>query len=285
MNVTMSVTGEAHAPLAPPVIAHASAKQSGLPGALRRKVINRHMALLTASWCVGIGLWEIIGRRSSRYSFASATDTFSALRRLAASGVLWHHTSISFRELIVAFAVGGFIGVVGGTFAGMSRTFRTVTENWVTVGLALPFAAIFPIFLVWFGLGESSKVALGVFAAVMPVWGATRVGIESVDVQLVEMTRSFDGKHRHVVRSVVLPWALPNIIEGLRVGLTRAFLAVVVGEMLASRGGLGYLINTSGATLRMDNLLAAVTVVTIITLCIVQMMSMLRHALVPWWDR
>jgi NitT/TauT family transport system permease protein len=284
MNVTMSVAGEAR-PLAPPAIARGSIKRPGLPSALRRKVFNRHMALVTASWCVGIGLWEIIGRRSSRYSFASASDTFSALRGLAGSGVLWNHTSISFRELIVAFVVGSFIGVVGGTFAGMSRTFRTVTENWVTVGMALPFAAIFPILLVWFGLGESSKIALGVFAAVMPVWGATRVGIESVDAQLVEMTRSFDGRHRDVVRSVVLPWALPNIIEGLRFGLTRAFLGVVIAEMLASRGGLGYLINVSGSTLQMDNLLAGVVVVTIITLLIVHLLTFGQHLLVPWWDR
>jgi ABC-type nitrate/sulfonate/bicarbonate transport system permease component len=140
------------------------------------------------------------------------------------------------------------------------------------------------MFLVWFGLGESSKVALGTFACVMPVWGNTRVGIESADVQLIEMTHSFGGGTRHLVRYVVLPWALPNIIEGLRFGLTRAFLGVIIAEMLASRGGLGYLINTSGSTLQIDKLLAAVVVVTLITLCIVHLLTLVRHLLVPWWD-
>jgi ABC-type nitrate/sulfonate/bicarbonate transport system permease component len=243
------------------------------------------MALVMLSWLVGIAIWEYAGNHSNDYAFASASDTFAALRELASSGVLWEHTQISMRELLIAFTFGSAIGIVGGTLAGMSWSFKTVTENWVTVGLALPFAAVFPIFLVWFGLGESSKIALGVFACFMPVWGNTRVGIESVDNQLIEMTRSFGGRNRHIVRSVVLPWALPNIIEGLRFGLTRAFLAVVVGEMLASRGGLGYLINVSGSTLRMDNLLAAVVVVTVITLFMVYAMTLVRRAAVPWWDR
>jgi ABC-type nitrate/sulfonate/bicarbonate transport system permease component len=252
---------------------------------LRRRMFSRRMGLVTASWIVGLLIWEWVGRRSNKYSFASASDTFIALGELARSGVLWHHTQISFRELAAAFAIGSVIGVTGGTVAGMSRTFKTVTENWVTVGMAAPFAAIFPIFLVWFGLGEESKIALGAFAAVTPIWGSTRVGIASADEQLLEMSRSFGGKRRHLVRTVVLPWALPNIIEGLRLGLTRAFLGVVVGEMLASRGGLGYLINVSGTTLQMDKLLAGVVTVTIITLCIVYMLTTVQHLLVPWWDK
>jgi ABC-type nitrate/sulfonate/bicarbonate transport system permease component len=252
---------------------------------IRRQLFNRRMALVTVSWIVGFGVWEVAAQFSSEYAFAGPLDTFSALRELASSGVLWEHTEISSRELGIAFALGSTVGIVGGTIAGMSRTFKTLTEQWITVGLALPFAAIFPILLVWFGLGETSKVALGAFAAVMPVWGNTRVGIESVDPQLLEMTRSFGGRRRHLVRMVVLPWALPSIIEGLRFGLTRAFLGVIIGEMLASRGGLGYLINVSGETLQIDNLLAAVVVVTTITLVIVWMMTLLRRVLVPWWDR
>jgi NitT/TauT family transport system permease protein len=268
--------------------AKAATAESGSPArhrGLRRKVFSRRTALVTGSWLVGLAVWEVVGRRSNQYAFASASDTFRALWKLTENGVLWEHTQVSFRELAVAFAIGSAIGVIGGICAGMSRTVRIVTENWVTVGLAIPFAAIFPIFLVWFGLGEGSKIALGVFAAVMPVWGSTRVGIESVDQQLVEMTRSFGGRSRHLVRSIVLPWALPNIIEGLRFGLTRAFLGVIIGEMLASRGGLGYFINVSGSTLQMDKLLAGVVVVTIITLCIVHLLTLMQHILVPWWDR
>jgi ABC-type nitrate/sulfonate/bicarbonate transport system permease component len=283
---TMSAsTAEGVIPVAPAGAAETAAPGRGLFGRFRQRLWTRQMGLVLASWVVGIAIWEYAGNHSNEYAFASASATFAALRDLASSGVLWEHTLISFRELTIAFAIGAVIGVVGGTFAGMSWSFKTVTENWVTVGLALPFAAVFPIFLVWFGLGESSKIALGIFASVMPVWGNTRVGIESVDRQLIEMARSFGGKRRHIVRSVVLPWALPNIIEGLRFGLTRAFLAVVVGEMLASRGGLGYLINVSGSTLRMDNLLAAVVVVTVITLAMVHVMTLVRRAAVPWWDR
>ncbi len=254
-------------------------------GVFRRRILTRKMALVTGSWVVGIAIWEVAGRLSSPYIFASASATLSALWELARTGALWANTKVTMEELALAFVLGALAGIIGGTLGGMSRTFRTVTENWVTVGLAIPFAAIEPLLLVWFGLGAASKIALGWFACVMPVWINTRVGIESADAQLIEMTRSFGGRSRQVVRYVVLPWALPNIIEGLRFGVTRAFLGVIIGEILASRAGLGYVINSAGATLQMSKLLAAVVVVTLITLCIVQIMTLVQHTLVPWWDR
>ncbi len=237
------------------------------------------------SWVIGLGIWEIVGRTTSPFVFASFSQSVRALWKLLLDGSLLHHTAISTAELAVGFSIGAVVGISGGLAAGFSRTFRSVTDHWITVFLALPFAAVFPMFLVWFGLGLSSKIALAAFASFMPIWLNAQTGVRSVDWQLVEATRAFGGSWRQVVRWVVLPWSLPMLIEGLRFGLSRAFLGVIIGEFLASQGGLGYLIALSGQTLRMDNLLATVMVVTGITLALSSLMKLVQRATVPWWEK
>ena len=209
----------------------------------------------------------------------------AALWELTRTGVLLEHVGVTMTELAIGFSIGAVIGFVGGMLAGLNRTFREMTNGWVTISLSTPFPAIFPILVVWFGLGIQSKIALAVFAGFVPVWFNTRAGIVAVDPRLAEMTRAFGGKWWMVMRSVLLPGGMPAVMEGLRMGLGRAFIAVIVGELLASRSGLGYLINLSGQTLRMDQLLATVVVVAAITVALSAFMDRIQSLLVVrWWD-
>jgi ABC-type nitrate/sulfonate/bicarbonate transport system permease component len=250
---------------------------------IRRGRFTRHLPALL-SWGIGIALWEILGHITNPFIFASFSESVKALWELLRTGVLMEHAAISMVEFGIGFSIGALFGLLGGLAAGLSRTFRDMTDNWVTVFLATPFAAVFPIFLVWFGLGASSKVALAIFACFIPVWLNTRIGVSSVDRQLLEMAHSFRARWRHVFGSILLPWSLPSVMEGLRMGVGRAFLAVIVGELLASRGGLGFLIALSGETLRMDNLLAVVIVVTGITVALSYLMKRIQRVVVPWWE-
>jgi ABC-type nitrate/sulfonate/bicarbonate transport system permease component len=234
---------------------------------------------------LGLVIWEIVGRASSDFVFASFTASMAALWELTRTGVLLEHVGVTMSELAIGFSIGALIGFVGGMLAGLNRMFREMTNGWVTISLSTPFPAIFPIFVVWFGLGIQSKIALAVFAGFVPVWFNTRAGIVAVDPRLAEMTRAFGGKWWMVMRSVLLPGGMPAVMEGLRMGLGRAFIAVIVGELLASRSGLGYLINLSGQTLRMDQLLATVVVVAAITIALSAFMDRIQSLLVVrWWD-
>jgi len=250
---------------------------------IRKGRFRRYLPVLF-SWALGLGIWEIVGRNSSSFVFASFSDSVEALWGLAESGVLFRHAKVSMQELSIGFSIGAAIGITGGALSGFSRTFRDMTDHWITVFLATPFAAIFPIFLVWFGLGLNSKIALAIFASFMPIWINTHTGVLSVDRRLLELTTAFGGNWLQALRWVVLPWSLPSLIEGLRFGLSRAFLAVIIGELLASQAGLGFLINLSGATLRIDKLLATVMVVTGITVILVEIMKLAQRRLVPWWE-
>ena len=237
------------------------------------------------SWTVGLAAWEVVGQISSPFVFASLTETLTALWDLLTSGTLLEAAGISLLELAIGFSIAALVGVAGGIAAGLSHTFRGMTEHWITMALATPFAAVFPVFLLWFGLGPASKVALALFAGFIPVWINTRAGIISVNPQLIEMAKVFRARWRDILGSVVLPWALPSMIEGLRMGLARAFLGVIVGELLASREGLGFLITLFSATLQVDALFATVLTVTLVTLGLTYLMRVAERAAVPWWSR
>ena len=242
-------------------------------------------ALGIISWAAGCAIWEIVGHITSRFVFAPFSTTVVALWHLLFTATFWTNFQITMTELLFGFVGAAVMAIPGGLIAGLSRTFRELTERWVVLGMAVPFAAVFPMMIVWFGLGETSKIALAWFAAFMPIWLNIQTGVRSVDPALIEMARAFRLSTFRIVKWVVLPWTLPMLIDGLRIGLTRAFLGVVVGELLASSGGgLGYFIGLEGNLLRMDNLLAAVIVVTGVTLALSYCMKLVQRWVVPWWE-
>ncbi len=235
---------------------------------------------------LGLGIWQFVGSVSSPFVFASFTDSMAALWAITESGVLWENLRVTMEELFLGFSIAAVIGLSGGVAAALNKTFQQMTSGWVMIALATPFPAIFPILIVWYGLGIESKVALAVFAGFVPIWMSTRGGVGSVDRQLGEMTRSFGGSSWTVIRSVLLPGGLPSIMEGLRLGLGRAFIAVIVGELLAAQAGLGFLITLSGQTLRIDQLLGVVVVVALIMVGLSAFMDLVQKQLVVrWWDQ
>lgn len=244
--------------------------------------LRRRMPVLI-SWAIGLGLWEVVGRLANPLIFAPFSKTLVTLWQILRDGTLLSATGVSMKEFSIGFAIGSAAGLIGGLVAGLHKTFNEMTENWVTVLNAAPFAALAPLFLVVLGLGATSKIALAIVACFIPVWINTSVGVRTVDTQLVEMARAFGTSRWKILQSIILPWSLPAIIEGLRMAVARAFLAVIVAEELASQGGLGYLTIVAGQSLRMDELLAAVLVIVLINLVLTSLMKTVQKRAVPWW--
>lgn len=241
-------------------------------------------AKIVASLAGGLLAWELVGRFTSPVIFVPFSATAVAFVRLTASGELIHHAAVSLTELIVGFAIGSLIGIVGGTLAAFSRNFRIATDVWISILYSTPYVAFVPLFIVWFGIDMASKIALVLFAVFIPVWLNTYTGIISVDHQLVEVARAFGAKRSQVLRWVVLPWALPSLIVGLRLAFSRGFIAVVVGELVGATAGLGFLIDVAGNTFQTDKLLAGVAVLAIITIIFVELLKWGQRKLVPWWE-
>lgn len=255
-------------------------------GALRAVlgVLTGKKAKVVASLAGGLLVWELVGRITNPVIFVPFSATAVAFLKLTVSGELIHHSAVSFTELIVGFAIGSVIGIVGGTLAAFSRNFRIATDVWISILYSAPYVAFVPLFIVWFGIDMASKIALVIFAVFIPVWLNIYTGIISVDTQLVEVAQAFGAKRSQVLRWVVFPWALPSLIVGLRLAFSRGFIAVVVGELVGSTAGLGFLIDVAGNTFQTDKLLAGVAVLAIITIIFVELLKWGQRKLVPWWE-
>jgi NitT/TauT family transport system permease protein len=247
-------------------------------------ILTGTKAKVLASLGGGLLIWEIAGRYTNEVIFVPFSDTAVEFFRLAASGELVHHAAVSFTELMVGFVLGAIIGVIGGTLAAFSKNFRIATDVWISILYSTPYVAFVPLFIVWFGIDMASKIALVLFAVFVPVWLNTYTGIMGVDTQLVEVAQAFGAKRSQVLKWIVLPWALPSLIVGLRLAFSRGFIAVVVGELVGSTAGLGYLIDVAGNSFQTAKLLAGVAVLAIITIIFVELLKWTQRKLVPWWE-
>ena len=241
-------------------------------------------AKMLTSLVGGLIIWELVGRFTNPVIFVPFSTTAVAFAKLCLSGELIHHTLVSLTELVVGFAIGAVIGIVGGTLAAFSKNFRITSDVWISIFYSTPYVALVPLFIVWFGIDMASKIGLVIFAVFIPVWLNTYTGIISVDSQLVEVALAFGAKRSQVMKWIVLPWAFPSLIVGLRLAFSRGFIAVIVGELVGATAGLGYLIDVAGNTFQTDKLLAGVAVLSIITIIFVELLKWAQRKLVPWWE-
>jgi NitT/TauT family transport system permease protein len=144
---------------------------------------------------------------------------------------------------VVAFAIAAFLGVLTGSLVGRSRFFSKPTSAVLSSLFAIPLVIIYPIFMAWFGIGASSKIVFGVLSGYFPIAINTLNGVASVEQRYIILCRSIGATRLQTYAKVLIPKALPSIITGLRIGSGLVVIGVIVAEMLASRGGIGFLIS------------------------------------------
>ena len=181
------------------------------------------------SWVAIIALWGIGSLKYDEYFLPSPKETIDSMNELIKDGTLWSDIVASVGRVIK----GWLLSIIFAVPMGLSF-FRFV-----------PAIALTTLFLMWFGVGEESKVALIFYASFFPMFVNTIAGVASTDKQLVEAASCMGAKKARVFFTVVVPSAVSNIYTGIRLGLSSAIICVVAAEMLVGSDGLGYLINSS----------------------------------------
>lgn len=183
------------------------------------------------------------------------------LRDLATSGDLWLNVSASLQRVLVGFAGGALLGLLLGAAMGLSRTVEAYLLPSFNALVQVPVLGWLPFVLLLVGIGEPLKYILIAKAALVPVALNTLQGFRQTPVNLREVGRVYGFSRRQQVLEIVLPHALPTLFTGLRLGFTKAWLSLVVVELVASSEGLGYLIVYGRQLFQLDLVMAAVIVV------------------------
>jgi NitT/TauT family transport system permease protein len=230
-----------------------------------------------AFWQVGSSVGWI-----SELTLPSPLAVFSAFFDLVASGEIWEHLAASLRRIAAGWVLGFGIGVATGVAMGVFVMARSLGLPLVSALFPIPKIALLPLFILWFGIGEVSKVATIAFGVFFPTVVSTYTAIDGVPRSLVRMGQSFELGSAAIVRKILLPGALPGILAGARISSSIALILVVAAEMIGADRGVGALILTAGHLLQTDRLLAGVLVLSLLGLGLSAGLAQLERRLLRW---
>jgi sulfonate transport system permease protein len=199
-----------------------------------------------------------------------------------AYGTLQGAMLVSLQRVAIGFAVGGLIGLVAGLIAGLSRLGEYSVDPPMQMLRTVPLFGLIPVFIVWFGIGQLPKVLLIALGASIPLYLNTFAGIRSVDGKLAEAGRSLGLRRREMIRHIILPGALPQILVGLRQSLGIAWLALVVAEQINANAGLGFIINQGQAFLNNSVIFVALLVYCVLGLLTDALVRLLERRALVW---
>lgn len=243
------------------------------PNAWRYRVGSILLAVLV------LGLWELIPRLGlvNQIILPAFSAVAAAFWSLIRTEFFLGHFFTTLREILFGFVLGTVIGLVFGTALAVWTPVKRVIYPFVVGFQAVPKIVFAPLFVAWFGYGESSKVVMAIAISFFPVLINTLVGLESVPNDAVRLMRSLRATPSQTFWKISLPHALPIIFAGVKAALTFAVVGAIVGEFVGSSEGLGYLLNLYNFQLRIDRVFAVIVVLSAL--------GALGYFLLEWVDR
>lgn len=233
---------------------------------------------------VGLLLWQILGSVVIHNSLFLATplQAIEAIGKLWRAGQLQQDLVVSGEEFIIGFVLASAAGIVVGLFTASFEKLSLILSPWISGLYATPIIALAPLLILWFGIGIWSKIAVVISLVFFPVVINTETGIRNAEPHLIEAVQSFGASRGQMFTKVSLPAALPMILAGLRLGVGRGLIGVVVGELAGSRAGVGFLINDAGQIFNMPELFAGVIILAVAGILLTVGFQRLESYLVPW---
>ncbi|PYN39873.1 MAG: ABC transporter permease [Candidatus Rokuibacteriota bacterium] len=201
---------------------------------------------------------------------------------MAVRGPLWIHLAATLERVAMGFGAGAALGVALGLAAGHLTPVRNVVEPLVEVLRPIPPLALLPMFIVWVGIGEASKIGFITYATFFPIFLTTVTGVRQIDPLLVRAAESLGARGVALFTRVILPAALPDILTGLRLGVALAFFVIVISEFIGAEHGLGYLINDGRNFFLVPQMLGAAVVLGLLGYAGNGLVRLLERRLTRW---
>jgi NitT/TauT family transport system permease protein len=233
---------------------------------------------------VVVAAWEgLVAARLLDPFFVSRPSHIAArVARWIATGVLWRHLGVTLEEAFLGLAIGAALGITAGFVLGRSRRAAPVFDPYITMLNAVPRVVLAPLFLLWFGLGIWSKVALAVTLVFFVMFFNTYQGVRDADRVLIDNVRMLGASERQLVRHVLIPSALTWIFSSLHTSLGFAVVGAVVGEYLGATRGLGYVIAQAEGTFDTTGVFAGMAVLGLVVLVVSAGVTKVERWLLRW---
>jgi len=195
---------------------------------------------------------------------------------------LWQHLAASLGRILVALLAAVIVGIPVGIAMGLSPTVRGILDPLIELYRPVPPLAYLPLMVIWFGIGETSKILLIYLAIFAPVAMSALAGVKSAQQVRIRAAQSLGASRAQVLWFVILPGALPEILTGLRIGLGVGWSTLVAAELIAATRGLGFMVQSAGEFLATDVVLAGIAVIAVIAFSLELGLRALQRRLTPW---
>jgi sulfonate transport system permease protein len=294
--VSISTSGNATRRGSPPEEpASGALPLAGVTGGRAPAAAGRSRGWRRAGWLrlispvIVLALWQILSSTGviSQQKLPSLSTLWTTAVHLITTdsptyGTLQHAMLISLGRVAIGFVIGGGLAMILAVVAGLSRFGENAIDPLMQALRTLPLFGLIPVFIVWFGIGESPKITLVALAAAIPLYLNTFAGIRGVDGKLAELGEVLGLRRSQMIRQIILPGALPTILVGLRQSLGTAWLALVVAEQINANAGLGYIINQGEQFLQQNVIFVALIVYLILGLLTDYIVRLIERRALAW---
>jgi ABC-type nitrate/sulfonate/bicarbonate transport system permease component len=248
--------------------------------------LNQEKKILgAAAVVIFLVIWELVGNVLQLINpmFMSVCSLiFSAAVQLFASGEIYNDLYISGVELFWGYLLSAVVAVPFGIMVGWYKRASYIFDPFINAMNATPRVALLPLVIIWLGIGILSKVGIIFLGAVFPIMINARDGVKTTPYNLLTAARSFGASEWIVFKSVVFPSTVPFILSGLRLGLGRAIVGVMVGELYAATAGIGFMITVAGATFQTDKVFVGVLVFALTGMIGMELLTRVERRFDTW---
>lgn len=229
-------------------------------------------------------LWELASRSGLIPSrvIAAPSEIGGTLWELIRSGELGYHLLVSLKRAVLGLTIGVAIGTAAALVSGLSKRGEVILDSPMQMLRTIPSLALVPLFILWFGIGEFTKIALIVTGTTFPVYLNLFAGIRNIDPKLVEAANTLGLNRRELIWHVILPGALPSFFVGLRYSLGISWLALVFVEQINTSAGIGYLASDARDFMRTDVIVICLLIYSALGLLIDGLIRTLERFALVW---
>ena len=228
-------------------------------------------------------LWELFsGRLTSEFFISRPSAIAAQFIAWVVSGTIFYHGAITLVEAVSGFLLGGLIGMSVGVWLGRAELVAEVLDPFIMMFYSLPKVALAPLFVLWFGIGIDMKIYLTATIVFFLVFLNTYTGVRAVSREQIAILRLMGATERHLLFKVVLPSAITWVFTGLRLSVPYALIGAIVGELIASNRGLGYLLANSAGQFDTTGVFAALIGIMIMAFFLNAAVKLLERRAMPW---
>lgn len=248
--------------------------------------LNQEKKILgTSAVVVFLTIWELVGgvfQLVNPMFMSSPSLIFKAAVQLFGSGEIYNDLRVSGIEFFWGYFLSVVVAIPFGIMVGWYRRMSFIFDPFINAMNATPRVALLPLVIIWLGIGILSKVGIIFLGAVFPILINTRDGVKTTPYNLLTAARSFGASEWQIFKSVVLPSTIPFILTGLRLGVGRALIGVMVGELYAATAGIGFMITVAGATFQTDKVFVGVLIFALSGMISMELLTKLESRFDKW---